>query len=275
MKLCGALFCIIGVSWNVSAAAAEIADISDAPQIERALAKWEQQTTKCKSFRCRFTCLGYDPVSMPREQGQNEVPVRASSGVIEYKSANNASFREETAHVFRLNSHTRQVTESEDRCEHWTTDGSALYRVEHELKLVEVMPIPRDAGKLGWFARQIIPVDPDGNTLPLELVMRPFGFPIHAKDLQRRYTIRRIEPESENVGFWLELTPKLAQGRWFAKIDLILNDEGVSSAIQTTGSNGTDREVLMFNHQEFDPAEPPTAETFAPHPEGYKRVENR
>jgi hypothetical protein len=59
-----------------------------------------------------------------------------------------------------------------------------------------------------------------------------------------------------------------------SKVEVILGDSGTPSAIQIYSTNGTDRDVFLFDHEEFNPPDPFPDGAFSPQPKGYKLVDS-
>ena len=249
----------------------------DQAEVDTALARWEKKTSETKTFKCHFTCLRYDPVFYPSQEGKPERPMRTSEGTIYYAAPDRAAIFESEAWHLELNPASRKLEERLSPREHWTFDGECLYRVDDNSKSVEKIHVPAkgETGLFAWFVSRFLPIDGDGKPRPLEFIIRPFGFAVSADDLKQRFSIELIAPRDANHTTRLEFRPKSASDRGrVSKVDVILGVSGMPSAIQICSTNGTDREVLLFDHEEFNPPNPFPDDTFAPRPKGYKLIES-
>ena len=128
--------------------------------------------------------------------------------------------------------------------------------------------------EVGLFAL-LVPIDVDGKPRPLEFIIRPFGFAVSADDLKQRFSIQLVAPRDANHGTWLEFRPKSDSDRGRpSKVDVILGDSGMPSAIQICPTNGIDLDVLLFDQEEFNPTDLFPDGAFSPQPKGYKLVDS-
>ena len=243
-------------------------------EIDTALARWEKKASETKTFKCHFTCLSYDPVFYPSQAGKPEQPMRTSDGTIYYAGPDRAANSESEARRLEFNPATgkREERPSSAR-EQWTFDGGCLYHVDHGARTVEKIHVPSkiEGGLFSW----LVPIDGDGKPRPLEFIIRPFGFAVSADDLKQRYSIQLVTSRDAIRGTWLEFRPKSDSDRGRAsKVDVILGDSGMPSAIQICSTNGIDRDVLLFDQEEFNPPDPFPDGAFSPQPKGYKLVDS-
>jgi hypothetical protein len=244
--------------------------------IDRALAAWEKRTSDTKTFACRFTCFRYDPAFFPPQQRKSQQPQRESHGEIKYAAPDKGLFSETDEWHWTMSPVTQKLEKQCGQTELWAFDGSRLSMIRDENRTVERFSVPTTKIQRTWLMSFLLPSDSQGKPRPLELLPPPFGFAIKADELKVRFAIRVITSTESREKIWLELTPKLSSdSSRFSKIELILGANEIPDAIQMVSSNGSDREVLLFDHEEFDSAEAFAADTFAPHPEGFKLIESK
>jgi TIGR03009 family protein len=158
--------------------------------LDQVLQKWEQQSSRVKTFVCRFTRYEVDPTFGPKESNYT---LTRSTGEIVYKSPDLGEY--EINHIERWDQKKQSYMTDNLAIEHWMCDGDSIYEWDHRAKQLKVTPLPQ-----GMKGKSIA----DG---PL-----PFVFGAKAAELKRRYWMRDVT-RSDRVGteIWLEARPKFQQ----------------------------------------------------------------
>ena len=113
--------------------------------LDRILDSWEKQNGQIKTFKCKFTKWKYDLVFLKPRPGDDPTPIRLSTGEIEYAAPDKGLIIEKTAKRLTTNPKTQQMEWTKDEAvDHWACDGKTIYKVDHEQKTVEQIPIPAE-----------------------------------------------------------------------------------------------------------------------------------
>ena len=185
-------------------------------QVDWALQRWEQLSSKTKKFRCEFTRYEYDPEA-PRAQGADpNSPVHTDRGEIRYSAPDRGLFA---------------VERPESRRERWVCDGESVFEYRYETKTLVEYPLPEEL---------------QGKAIangPL-----PFIFQAEADKLRRRYWLRLTTPPNVQGEIWLEAYPKHQQDRAnFRRAEIILDARRMQpQAMQIVLPTGTMKHSYVF-----------------------------
>ncbi len=216
-------------------------------RIDRILMRWEQAGAKTNSFSCRFIRWDYDVTFGPKK---HDYLMCERNGVLKFRAPDSGLFREDE--IKMLNSATGKYDASRESLDHFCCDGKALYWLHPRVKTVDVIPLPKQ-----WIGRAT-------RDAPM-----PFLFPIEAKALTKRYSLRESTP-AEHVGkqIWLEAWPReSADAASVQRYEVILTlPTYVPIAMQITLPNGKDRTAYLLEDYRVNQAAAVADVDFRPKP---------
>ncbi|HKD36511.1 MAG TPA: hypothetical protein VKB78_06910 [Pirellulales bacterium] len=227
--------------------------------LDKVLDAWEQKNGAITSFKANFDHMQYDPVFLPKRQGEMEQPIQQSSGEIKYVAPDKGMIRETSGTTLVQNPKTNKLEPKKlDALQYWACDGKVLYKVDSQQKVVEEVTIP-----------------PQLQGKAITQGPLPFVFGAKASELKARYYIRPT-PSNDPGQCWLEIRPKyLRDAENFSKVQIILDAKTMfPNAIEITGTNGTDRDVYLLTPKGLLDFNLPWRDDFSPSPFGYKHVKN-
>jgi TIGR03009 family protein len=175
--------------------------------VDQILSYWEQESSKVKTFECKFQRWEYDPVFGPKGDAKT-----FAEGVINYAQPDKGLYRVEKLSSYappaKPGDKPQYFEEDAAYGEHWVCNGKQVFAFNARAKQMVVTPLPPEVQ-----GKAIV----DG---PL-----PFLFGAKAATIQARYWIR-VLPETGNGKFWLEAVPKSRQdAQNFKMIHLVLDEK--------------------------------------------------
>ncbi len=162
-------------------------------QLNEALKKWEENSDKIKSFKCRFKRWDYDPSGFgdPRSGYLKS----EAEGELKYWAPDHGKYRLLKAEDRVPGAENQPFVKKErdaTELEHWVCDGESIFEAKVATKELIQHKLPKELRGKGIT---------DG---PL-----PFVFGAKADQIRRRYFIRLVTPpEEKGKHVWLEAWPK-------------------------------------------------------------------
>ena len=182
--------------------------LEDAQQkwVDQILSFWEQESSKVKTFECKFQRWEYDPVFGPKNDAKT-----FAEGVINYAQPDKGLYRVEKLSTYappaKPGDQPQYFPEDAAYGEHWVCNGKEIFAFNGRNKQMVVSKLPTEMQ-----GKAIV----DG---PL-----PFLFGAKAETIKARYWIR-VLPETGKGKFWLEAVPKSRQDAQNFKMIHIVLDE--------------------------------------------------
>ena len=177
--------------------------------VDQILAFWEQESSKIKTFECKFDRFDYDPVFGPKTDAKT-----IAQGVIKYAQPDKGLYRVENLLSYvgppkKPGEQAEYAPQDATFGEHWVCDGKQIHSFEAPKKQVTVSQLPPELQ-----GKAIV----DG---PL-----PFLFGARAETIKARYWIRVVPEKTGQGKFWLEAVPKSRQdAQNFKFIEIVLDEE--------------------------------------------------
>ncbi len=168
--------------------------------LDEILVKWEKQSDKISTFKCKFDRWDYDQAFGDPARGSLR---SAGKGQIKFKSPDHGMYRVDELNAFNQQNWAPQ----KDGLDHWVCDGAAIYEFDRPNKQL---------------IQHLLPEQMKGKAIadgPL-----PFVFGAKADTLKRRYFLRDISPPNvAGKEIWLEAQPKFrSDAANFSKVEIIL-----------------------------------------------------
>jgi TIGR03009 family protein len=230
-------------------------------ELDKILDAWEQKNGAITSFKANFDRWQYDPLILPKRQGQTEQPIQTSNGEIKYVAPDKGMLRETSGTTLVENQTTHKLESRKlEKLQYWACDGKMLYSVDNQQKVVEEIDIP-----------------PELQGKAITQGPLPFVFGAKAAELKARYFIRPLIPPADRTDeYWLEVRPKfMRDAENFSRVQIILDSKTLfPKAIELLGTNGTDRDVYVLTPKGLLDFNLPWRDDFSPSPFGYKHVKN-
>jgi TIGR03009 family protein len=175
--------------------------------VDQILRYWEQESSKVRTFECKFQRWEYDPVFGPKVEAKT-----FAEGVIKYAQPDKGLYRIEKLSSFAPpaspGEKPQYIEQDKTFGEHWVCDGKQVFAFNAQLKQLVVTALPPDMQ-----GKAIV----DG---PL-----PFLFGAKAETIKARYWIR-VLPKTGNGKFWLEAVPKGRQdAQNFKMIHFVIDEK--------------------------------------------------
>ncbi|HEY1786192.1 MAG TPA: TIGR03009 domain-containing protein, partial [Pirellulales bacterium] len=159
-------------------------------QLEKTLARWEEQNSKTKTFKCKFKRWEYDN-ELTDDQAKDHCR-SVGAGEVKYKQPDHGSFEIKELTEFNGNDHKYEKRGIADGLDHWVCDGTAIYEFVPADKKLKVHPLPKEM---------------QGEAIADGPI--PFIFGAKVDKMKQRYWIHDITPKEEiSQRLWLEVFPK-------------------------------------------------------------------
>ena len=181
--------------------------VTDAEQklLDQVLLRWEQESSKVKTYVVKFGRWEVDPTFGPKE---NDYLLAKAEGTIKYMSPDRGEYRVDK--VIRWDPQKNAYINDENSLERWMCDGQAIYEWDRKNKQLKVRPLP-----------------PELQGKAISEGPLPFVFGAKADELKRRYWFRDVTPTADiRKKIWLEAHPKYQKDAAnFQRATVILNEE--------------------------------------------------
>jgi TIGR03009 family protein len=197
--------------------------------LDKFLARWEEQNSKTKTFKCKFKRREFD-TALSDEEAKNHLR-SSGAGEVKYKQPDHGMFRvlEET----EFNGNTHKYEKLTAGLDHWVCDGKAIFEFVPADKVLKVHPLPKEM---------------QGEAIADGPI--PFIFGAKVDKMKQRYWIRDITPKEE-IGqrTWLEVFPKYQHDAVnFSSAKLVLNDPDLSIyGLEITQAGGNQQSQYVFS----------------------------
>ena len=199
--------------------------------LDKVLARWEEQNTRTKTFKCKFKRREYD-TTLTDEEAKNHVRSEGS-GEVKYKQPDHGMFRIVESTEFNGNTHKYEKRTVTDGLDHWVCDGTAIYEFVPAESKLKVHPLPKEM---------------QGEAIADGPI--PFIFGAKVDKMKQRYWIHDVTPKEE-IGqrTWLEVFPKYQHDAAnFSSAILVLNDTDLSIyGLEVTQAGGNQQSRYVFS----------------------------
>ena len=199
--------------------------------LRNVLKKYEQETSKIKTFSATLGRLEFDPVWGPKDKERTR-----GEGILMYTKPDRAKFVIGKVTVY--DARKKEYVPDDNAKEHVAVNGKEVILKDYRKKQVIVQPLPKELHGKGIFYGPL-----------------PFVFGAKAEDLERRYFMRITTPANVKGQIWLEAHPRFqADAANYKKVDLIIGEKDMLPvAIQVHKPNGKNKTVYTFSNQKVDP----------------------
>jgi hypothetical protein len=108
--------------------------------LDKFLARWEEQNSKTKTFKCKFQRREFDD-ALSDEEAKNHLR-SSGAGEVKYKQPDHGMFH--IVEESEFNGNTHKYEKRSDGLDHWVCDGKAIYEFVPAEKVLKVHPLPKE-----------------------------------------------------------------------------------------------------------------------------------